>query len=57
MFGIHLQEMGMISLAALSLLASTASQTTAPLFFGMVVDAAQTSMGMNLNMCLIYIFC
>ena len=43
-----MQEAGLLSIAGLCLLGSTASQTAAPLFFGMVVDAAQRSMGEQL---------
>ena len=34
-----------------ALLVSSASQTAAPLFFGLVVDAAQKSMGKKWDVC------
>ena len=44
-----MQEIPLLVGAFMALLGSTASQTAAPFFFGLVVDAAQKSMGNKHN--------
>ena len=46
---IYLQELPLILVGFICLLGSTGSQTAAPFFFGLVVDAALKSMGLSFS--------